>query len=54
MVMLSTLSYAVNGKQYVVAFTGTGMSMTSGVLKLTEGAMPRAARNGGVYVFALL
>ena len=44
MVMVSTVTYAVNGKQYVMVFTGEGQSLTNNVLALTEGrdAEPRA------------
>ena len=36
MVMNSTISYAVNGKQYVMVFTGEGQSVTAGPLGLTR------------------
>ena len=32
MVMNSTISYAVNGKQYIMVFTGEGQSVTGGPL----------------------
>ena len=32
MVMISTITYAVNGKQYVMIFTGDGQSVTAGPL----------------------
>ena len=32
MIMASTITYAVNGKQYVAVFTGDGQSGTSNVL----------------------
>jgi alcohol dehydrogenase (cytochrome c) len=53
MVMVSTISYAVNGKQYVMVFTGTGQSLTNNVLNLTKSVMPRPVIDSGVYVFAL-
>ena len=54
MVMTSTISYAVNGRQYVMIFTGEGQSLTTGPLRLTEKAMAPAVRNAsGIYVFAL-
>jgi alcohol dehydrogenase (cytochrome c) len=53
MVMVSTISYAVNGKQYVMVFTGTGQSLTNNVLTLTKGVMAPAVLDSGVYVFAL-
>ena len=32
MVMTSTITYAVNGKQYVMVFTGEGQSVSAGPL----------------------
>jgi len=54
MVMTSTITYAVNGKQYVLINTGEGQSVTSGPLRLTEKAMPKAIRgHNSVVAFAL-
>ncbi len=54
MVMTSTISYAVNGKQYVMVFTGEGQSVTAGPLVLTQKSMPRAVRgHNSIFVFAL-
>ena len=54
MVMVSTITYAVNGKQYLMVFTGEGQSLTSGPLALTTRVMPPAVRGAsGIYVFAL-
>jgi len=53
MVMISTITYAVNGKQYVMVFTGTGQSVTANVLALTKSVMPPPVVNSGIYVFAL-
>src|SRR6516162_7245997 len=54
MVMVSTVTYAVNGKQYVMVFTGEGQSLTTGPLSLTTKVMPPAVRGAsGIYVFAL-
>ena len=54
MVMNSTISYAVNGKQYIMVFTGEGQSVTAGPLGLTRTVMPRAVRgHNSVFVFAL-
>jgi alcohol dehydrogenase (cytochrome c) len=54
MVMNSTISYAVNGKQYVMVFTGEGQSVTAGPLGLTRNSMPRAVRgHNSIFVFAL-
>ncbi len=54
MVMTSTITYAVDGKQYVMIFTGEGQSLTSGPLRVSGKLMPPAVRNAsGVYVFAL-
>ena len=54
MVMVSTITYAVNGKQYVMVFTGEGQSLTSGPLALTSKVMPAEVRGAsGIFVFAL-
>ena len=53
MVMMSTITYAVNGKQYLMMFTGEGQSVTGNVLALTKDVMPNPVRASGVYVFAL-
>ena len=55
MIVNSTISYAVNGKQYVMVYTGRGQSVTSGPLGLTASAMAPTAVAGqnGIYVFAL-
>jgi len=54
MVVTSTITYAVNGKQYVMVFTGEGQSLTANVLALTKNVMPPPVRNAsGIYVFAL-
>jgi len=54
MVMVSTITYSVNGKQYVMVFTGEGQSLTTGPLRLTAKVMPPAVRHAsGIYVFAL-
>ena len=54
MVMMSTITYSVNGKQYVMVFTGEGQSVTGNVLALTKDAMPNPVRGAsGIYVFAL-
>jgi hypothetical protein len=54
MVMTSTITYAVNGKQYVLVNTGEGQSVTSGPLRLTTNAMPKAIRgHNSVVAFAL-
>jgi alcohol dehydrogenase (cytochrome c) len=54
MVVTSTITYAVNSKQYVMLFTGEGQSLTSNVLALTTKVMPAAVRrSNGIYVFAL-
>ena len=54
MIMGSTISYAVNGKQYVMVFTGEGQSVTAGPLGLTQKSMPRAVRgHNSIFVFAL-
>jgi len=54
MVMNSTISYAVNGKQYVMVFTGEGQSVTAGPLGLTQKSMPRAVRgHNAIFAFTL-
>ena len=54
MIINSTVSYAVNGKQYVMVYTGTGQSVTTGPLGLTSKVMPPVvAGHNAVYVFAL-
>jgi alcohol dehydrogenase (cytochrome c) len=54
MIMNSTISYAVNGKQYVMVFTGEGQSVTTGPLGLTARTMAPAVRgHSAIYVFAL-
>jgi len=54
MIMGSTISYAVNGKQYLMVFSGEGQSVTAGPLGLTQKSMPRAVRgHNSIFVFAL-
>jgi len=55
MVVNSTISYAVDGKQYVMVFTGRGQSVTSGPLGLTADTLAPAAGppQNAIYVFAL-
>jgi alcohol dehydrogenase (cytochrome c) len=54
MVMVSTVTYAVNGKQYVMMFTGEGQSLTANVLALTTKVMAPPVRGAsGIWVFAL-
>jgi PQQ-dependent dehydrogenase (methanol/ethanol family) len=54
MVMNSTISYAVNGKQYVMVFTGEGQSVSAGPLGLTKDTMPPAVRrHNSIFAFAL-
>jgi hypothetical protein len=44
----------VNGKQYVMVYTGGGQSVTSGPLAVAGGAMPQAVTgHNAIYVFAL-
>jgi glucose dehydrogenase len=50
----STISYAVNGKQYVMVYTGGGQSVTSGPLDVAAASMPAPVLgHNAVYVFAL-
>ncbi len=54
MIINSTITYAVNGKQYVMVFTGEGQSVTGGPLALAGKAMAPAVRgHSAVYTFAL-
>jgi alcohol dehydrogenase (cytochrome c) len=53
MIVNSTIAYAVNGKQYVMVYTGLGQSVTSGPLELTRDVMPPAVGLNAIYVFAL-
>ncbi len=48
----STITYAVNGKQYVAVLTGDGVSHTSGPLGMTPDIKPPRGHNA-IYVFAL-
>ena len=54
MVVNSTISYAGNGKQYIMVFTGEAQSATSGPLGLTQKSMPKAVRgHNSIFAFAL-
>ena len=54
MIINSTISYAVNGKQYVMVYTGGGQSVTSGPLAVAGKSMPPAVTgHNAIYVFAL-
>ena len=54
MIINSTITYAVNGKQYVMVHTGVGQSVTAGPLGLTAGVMaPPVGGHIAIYVFAL-
>ena len=52
MVMTSTITYAVNDKQYVAIFTGEGQSGSRSVLDMAPSIKPVHGHNA-VYVFAL-
>ena len=52
MVMTSTITYAVNGKQYVAIFTGEGQSGSRSVLDMAPSVKPVRGSNA-LYVFAL-
>jgi len=44
----------LNGKQYVMVFTGEGQSVTAGPLGLTRNSMPPAVRgHNSIFAFAL-
>ena len=54
MIVNSTITYAANGKQYVMVYTGGGQSVTSGPLGLTKNVMPAPVLgHNAIYVFAL-
>jgi alcohol dehydrogenase (cytochrome c) len=53
-VMTSTITYAVDGKQYVAILTGEGQSVTRGPLSITKKSMARPVLgHNSVVVFAL-
>jgi len=51
-VAVSTITYAVNGKQYVAILTGEG-AMTNGLVTAQAPELKRALNHTAVYVFAL-
>jgi alcohol dehydrogenase (cytochrome c) len=51
-VAVSTITYAVNGKQYVAVLTGEG-ALTNGVASLHAPELKRVTGHNAVYVFAL-
>jgi len=51
-VQMSTITYAVNGKQYVAVLTGDGASGTTGPLSVVRELKP-PRRHNAIYVFAL-
>ena len=54
MIVNSTISYAVNGKQYIMVYTGAAQSATTGPLGLTGNVMPAPVMGpNAIYVFAL-
>jgi alcohol dehydrogenase (cytochrome c) len=54
MIMNSTITYSVDGKQYVMVYTGGGQSVTSGPLAVAGTTMPPAVTgHNAIYVFAL-
>ena len=53
-IVSSTISYAVNGKQYVMVYTGGGQSVTTGPIGVIGKAMPPVVLgHNAIYVFAL-
>jgi hypothetical protein len=52
MVMTSTITYAVNGKQYVAIFTGEGQSGTRNLIDMAPSVKAVRGSNA-VYVFTL-
>ena len=54
MIVNSTITYAVNGKQYVMGFTGRATSATNTPLGIAASSMPDPVRDhSAIYVFAL-
>jgi hypothetical protein len=54
MIMNSTITYAVNGKQYVMVFTGGGQSVTAGTARGRRKSVPSPViGHNAIYVFAL-
>jgi alcohol dehydrogenase (cytochrome c) len=53
MIMNSTITYAVNGRQYVAVMTGDGQSGTANPLRLTRGAVKPVRGHNAIYAFAL-
>jgi PQQ-dependent dehydrogenase (methanol/ethanol family) len=53
MIMASTITYAVNGRQYVAVMTGDGQSGTAGPLALTRNYVKPVRGHNAIYVFAL-
>jgi len=53
MIMASTITYAVNGRQYVAVMTGDGQSGTAGPLALVCNAVKPVRGHNAIYVFAL-
>jgi len=54
MIINSTISYAVNGKQYIMVYTGAAQSATTGPLGITGNVMPAPVMGpNAIYVFAL-
>jgi hypothetical protein len=49
---MSTITYAVNGKQYVAVLTGDSQSGTTGLLTQVPELNPPRGHNA-IYVFAL-
>ncbi len=50
-IQMSTISYAVDGKQYIAVMTGDGNSATRNPIKLTGLTVPRG--HNAIYVFSL-
>src|SRR5437588_4684848 len=53
MIMASTITYAVNGRQYVAVMTGDGQSGTAGPLALARNYVKPVRGHNAIYVFAL-
>ena len=49
---MSTITYAVNGRQYVAVMTGDGQSATANLVRQVPTLVPLRGHNA-LYVFAL-
>jgi len=52
-IQTSTITYAVNGKQYIAVITGDGQSATAGPLQVARTSVKPVRGHNAIYVFAL-